>query len=111
MTITGKVHHIGATETVGSNGFTKRQLVVDTGEKYNPLLPIEFAKDKGDLLNALQVGQTVTVHLNLGGREYGGKFYASIGGWKIDVSAPPQNISAPPQAQSAPPQDGLDLPF
>jgi len=118
MTVTGTVHHIGPVETFAS-GFTKRTLVVHNGSEYDPLVPIEFKKDKGGLLDRLQVGQTVAVSINLGGREYGGKFYPAITGWKIEASAPPQSVSAPPQSVSAPPQsvsappadEDTELPF
>jgi hypothetical protein len=105
MTITGVVHHIGQTEQVGGNGFTKRLLVVHNGEQYDPLVPFEFKKDKCSLLDSLRVGQSVTVHTNIGGREYNGKYYPSITGWKIEASAPPQNQSAPPA------EDDTELPF
>lgn len=116
MTITGTIHHIGPVETVGSNGFTKQLLVVNNGQQYDNLTPIEFAKDKTALLNGLRVGQSVTVHINLGGREYNGKYYPSVRGWKVeaDQSAPPQPISAPPAKQSAPVAATVDddtLPF
>lgn len=115
MQVEGKVAHIGQTETVGSNGFTKRLLVVDTGAQYDNLTPIEFKKDKVALLDNLQLGQTVKVSINLGGREYSGKYYPSITGWKLTTgqSALPTPVSAPPQKQSAPVEDidEDDLPF
>lgn len=86
MQVEGKVAHIGQTETVGANGFTKRLLVVDTGAQYDSLTPIEFKKDKVALLDNLKVGQTVKVSINLGGREYAGKYYPSITGWKIEAN-------------------------
>jgi hypothetical protein len=86
MQVEGKVAHIGQTETVGANGFTKRLLVVDTGAQYDALTPIEFKKDKVALLDNLKVGQTVKVSINLGGREYSGKYYPSITGWKIEAT-------------------------
>jgi single-strand DNA-binding protein len=85
ITIKGTVHHIGDVETFAS-GFTKRLLVVDNGEQYDSTVPIEFKKDKGDLLNALRVGQEVTVHVNLGGREHGGRYFPSLSGWKIEAA-------------------------
>jgi hypothetical protein len=116
MTITGVVHHIGPVETVGDKGFTKRLLVVRTESQYDNLIPVELKKDKCALADGLKLGQSVTVHTNIGGREYNGKFYPSITGWKIeaDQSAPPQNQSAPPAKQSAPvavEDDNYDLPF
>jgi len=111
-TVTGTVHHIGPIESVGDKGFTKRLLVVNNGQQYDNLTPIELKKDKTALADGLRVGQSVTVHVNLGGREYSGKYYPSITGWKIEASAPPQNQSAPPQNQSAPPaEDDTELPF
>ena len=92
ITITGTVHHIGQTEQVGSNGFTKRLLVVHNGEQYDPLVPCELKKDKCALADSLQVGQSVTVHVNLGGREWNGKYYPSLTGWKIEAGA---NANAP----------------
>jgi len=112
MTITGTVHLIGHVETVGDKGFTKRLLVVKTDQQYDNLIPVELKKDKTALADGLRVGQSVTVHVNLGGREYSGKYYSSITGWKIEASAPPQNQSAPPQNVSAPPaEDDTELPF
>jgi len=86
MQVEGRITHIGQTETVGSNGFTKRLLVVDTGAQYDPTVPIEFKKDKVALLDNLQTGQTVKVSINLGGRMYNDKYYPSITGWKIEAT-------------------------
>jgi single-strand DNA-binding protein len=85
-TVTGTIHHIGQVETF-SSGFTKRLLVIHNGKEYSPYVPIEFTKDKTAMLDRLQVGQTVTVHINIEGREYQGKFYPSITGWKIEAQA------------------------
>jgi hypothetical protein len=103
MQVEGKVAHIGQTEIVGANGFTKRLLVVDTGAQYDALTPIEFKKDKVALLDNLKVGQTVKVSINLGGREYSGKYYPSITGWKIDtIAATPSRVASTPMATQAP---------
>jgi hypothetical protein len=106
MTITGTVHHIGQTEVI-SDKFSKRLLVIATEDKFNNLTPIEFTKEKTGLLDGLSIGQSVSVEINLGGREYSGKYYPSITGWKLNAgqSAPPQKQSAPPQTVSAPVED------
>lgn len=44
-TITGTIHHIGDTETIGSKGFTKRLIVIKTAAQYDGLIPIEAKKD------------------------------------------------------------------
>jgi hypothetical protein len=106
MTITGTVHHIGHTEVI-SDKFSKRLLVVATEEKFNNLTPIEFTKEKTGLLDGLRIGQSVLVEINLGGREYSGKYYPSITGWKL--TAGQQAIAPTPQVFEE--EENTTLPF
>ena len=96
MQILGKVHLIGQTESVGANGFTKRQIVIETSEQYPQKVAIDFVKDKCSVLDNYKVGQEVTVDVNVKGNEYNGKFYVNLQGWKISA-----NGTAQPQ-QNAP---------
>ncbi|WP_405412386.1 DUF3127 domain-containing protein [Maribacter sp. Asnod1-A12] len=125
MEIEGKVKLIGETQTFGSNGFRKRELVVTTDEQYPQHIMIEFVQDKCDLLNSYGVGQDVKVSINLRGREWTNpqgqvKYFNSIQGWRIEGSS--QGASAagmPPVApmEAFEPADNLneedhdDLPF
>lgn len=95
MKITGLVHKIGETEEIGNNGFTKRQLVVETQEQYKQTVPIDFVKDKTSLLDGLVVGQSVEVSINVRGNEYNGKYYVNLQGWKIEKEATAQQEAAP----------------
>ena len=70
MEIQGKIKLIGEIQSVGSNGFRKRELVVTTEEQYPQHLSIDFVQDKTDLLNNFQIGQPVKVGINLRGREW-----------------------------------------
>jgi YbbR domain-containing protein len=112
MQIIGKVHLIGQTESVGANGFTKRQIVIATDEQYVQHVPIDFVKDKCSILDNYKVGQEVTVDVNVRGNEYNGKYYVNLQGWKINANTtaqPQQKPQTPaPLAQDA--EDG-DLPF
>jgi hypothetical protein len=81
--ISGTVETCLPLETFPS-GFSKRVLVINTGGKYPQTIPVEFTKDKTDLLTGLRKGQDVTAHVNLRGNEYNGKYYANIQGWKLD---------------------------
>lgn len=83
MEITGTVVLVGQTESVGQNGFTKRLLVVQNEDQYPQKLPIDFVKDKTSLLDNIQVGQKVTVSINLRGSESNGRWFAQIQGWKV----------------------------
>lgn len=70
MEVQGKVKMIGETQTFGSNGFRKREIVVTTEEQYPQDIMVEFVQDKTDLLNIYKVGQNVKVSINLRGREW-----------------------------------------
>ena len=54
MEVQGKVKMIGETQTFGSNGFRKRELVVTTEEQYPQHILVEFVQDKTDLLNSFK---------------------------------------------------------
>ncbi len=126
MEIEGKIKMIGETQTFGSNGFRKRELVVTTEEQYPQHLMVEFVQDKSDLLNSYAVGQDVKVSINLRGREWTNpqgevKYFNSIQGWRIEnlQAAAPADAGIPPAppAEAFEPVDTLnekdhdDLPF
>lgn len=84
MELNGAVHLIGQTETIGNNGFTKRQLVIATSEQYVQYVPIDFVKDKTTILDSYKVGDNVRVSVNVRGSEYNGKYYVNLQGWRIE---------------------------
>ena len=88
MEISGEIKKINDTQTIGSNGFQKRELIVTTNEQYPQILLVEFVQDKCDLLNSYTIGDEVTVFINLRGREWinpegQAKYFNTIQGWKI----------------------------
>jgi len=82
-TLTAPVHKVLDTQTFES-GFTKRVLVLKTTGDYPQTIPFEFTKDRTALLDNLQEGQIVTVHYDIRGNEYNGKFYCNLTAWKVD---------------------------
>lgn len=124
MEIEGKVKLIGETQTFGTNGFRKRELVVTTDEQYPQHIMVEFVQDKCDLLNSYKVGQDVKVSINLRGREWTNpqgqvKYFNSIQGWRIEnlTQSPAAGIPPVPPMEAFEPADNLneedhdDLPF
>jgi hypothetical protein len=113
MEVKGKVKVVNATEEVGAKGFKKRLLVVETEETYPQSIPVEFVQDKCNLLDYIQVGQDVTVQINLRGSEYNGRYYVQLQGWKIDATINPVSNMQPPLPTSPPsaPLPADDLPF
>ena len=90
MEIQGRIKEIFSLETVGNNGFQKRDLVITTEEQYPNDILIQFTQQRCDLLNNLKVGQNVRVHFNLRGREWTNqqgevKYFNTIEGWKIEL--------------------------
>ena len=90
MEIQGRIKQIFAPESVGANGFQKRDLVITTEEQYPSDIIIQFTQSKCALLNTLQVGQRVNVHFNLQGREWISpqgevKYFNTVVGWKIEL--------------------------
>ena len=134
MEIQGRIKTIFATETVGQNGFQKRDLVITTDGQYPQDIIIQFAQGNCALLDNLQVGQMVKIHFNLQGREWTNpqgevKYFNTVLGWKIELvqttnvaqnqyqqptpqyqqasqgyPQPPQGYAPPQQAQAYPPQ-------
>lgn len=129
MEIQGRIKVIFAPETVGQNGFQKRDLVITTDGQYPQDIIIQFAQGNCALLDNLQVGQMVKIHFNLQGREWTSpqgevKYFNTVLGWKIELiqttnvaqpqyqqapqgyQQPPQGYAPPQQAQAYPPQQG-----
>ena len=109
MEVQGKVKLVKATETVGNNGFRKRDIIITTDEQYPQHLSIQFVQDKCDLLNNFQPGQDVKIGINLRGREWVNPqgetiYFNTIQGWRIETLQP----VAPPQGSVPPPMPPAD---
>lgn len=94
MEITGNIRQIGATQTFGEKGFKKREIVVTTEEQFAQHLLIEFVQDKCSILDRYEVGQNVTVGINLRGREWINpqgepKYFNTVQGWRITSNHKP----------------------
>ena len=124
MEIQGRIKVIFAPETVGQNGFQKRDLVITTDGQYPQDIIIQFAQGNCALLDNLQIGQIVKIHFNLQGREWTSpqgevKYFNTVVGWKIELiqttnvaqqyqqpqyQQAPQGYAQPQQTQAYPPQ-------
>lgn len=83
--MTGTVKVLGEAQTF-SSGFTKREIVVTVEDgKFAQDISVEFLQDNVAKLDALQIGDVVSVAFNIRGREYSGRYFNSLVGWKINV--------------------------
>lgn len=81
----GTLKLIGDVQTFGS-GFTKREFVVTTQDKYPQDLKFEIVKDKCSQLDGFSAGQEVLVNFDIRGNEYNGKYYVNLSCWKIQAA-------------------------
>jgi len=112
MKIQGKVKEILKPETFKSKKgteFTKQTLLLTIGDTYPEHVPIEFFQDKIALLKNLNADQEIVAHINLKSREYNGKYYVSINGWKIDTDVQLEGHNAFAVADKS--NKYTDLPF
>ena len=114
--LTGKIKLIQDPKTFDS-GFTKREMVVIVEDgKYPQEINIEFLQDKAALLESLQPGQEVTVTFDIRGREYKGRYFNNLQGWKIvtlenDPSLAAQDQSSAPYFPTSTDFEDDDIPF
>ena len=85
--IRGTVKLIQETQTFAS-GFTKRELVLTVEDsKYPQDINLEFLNDNVIVLDEIKAGDVVTIYFNIRGREYNGKYFNNLVGWKIAVDS------------------------
>jgi hypothetical protein len=114
MELIGKVKVVNPEQQI-SEKFVKRELVITTEETYPQHILIEFIQDKVDLIDKLNPGDEVKVHINISGRLWTNpqgedKYFNSIKGWRVEklsADAPePHQVKHPtnqaPATQSKP---------
>ena len=68
------------------SGFTKREFVIKTTDdgEYPQDIKFELVKDKTALVDKYKLGDKVTVHFNVRGREYNEKYYVNLVAWRLE---------------------------
>lgn len=112
--LSGKIKLIQDPKTFDS-GFTKREMVVTVEDgKYPQEINLEFVQDKAALLDSLHAGQDVTVSFDIRGREYNGRYFNNLQGWKVVTSNDAPSAAMDEQSPPFPsPSDFADddIPF
>jgi hypothetical protein len=108
--LTGRIKLIQDEQTFNS-GFKKREMVVIVEDgKYPQEINLEFVQDKISLLDGLSPGQEVTVTFDIRGREYNGRYYNNLQGWKVASAGDSEGFNQePPPSESSDFDD--DIPF
>ncbi|MBD5778322.1 DUF3127 domain-containing protein [Pelagicoccus sp. NFK12] len=79
----GSVKVIEETQTF-SSGFSKREFVITTEDKFPQDVKFEATKEKIEQVDKLKVGDHVKVSFNIRGNEYKGRYYVNLQAWKIE---------------------------
>lgn len=90
----GTIKQISDTQHFPS-GFSKRQFVVTTGEKFPQDIALEFVKDGCARLDSYQEGDGCKVLFNIRGNEYQGKHYVQLAAWKIEKTDDGLGVRSP----------------
>ena len=111
--LSGKIKLIQDPKTFDS-GFTKREMVVTVEDgRYPQEINLEFVQDKVALLDDLQPGQEVKIHFDIRGREYNGRYFNNLQGWRVEVLGGDDEPPPADDSQYPPPSDygDDDIPF
>ena len=87
ISVKGKV--VDIFPVVEKANFKKQELVIETEGDHPQVFLVEFFKEKTELLDFINPGETITISCNLRGREWTNpngevKYFLSLNGWKID---------------------------
>lgn len=115
LSVIGSIKVIGHTQTFLS-GFSKREFVLTTDEKYPQDVPFEVINDNCDTLDNWSEGQRVQVFFNLRGNywEEKDRYFVALQAWKIKAGGGESQQTEPEQpnfGEDMPADDGDDLPF
>ena len=82
--ITGVLTFVGEIQTFGQNQTPKRMILIKTEGDYPELYQVELLKARVSLTDSFGVGELVTAQCNLQSREFQGKYYLNLHGWRLD---------------------------
>ncbi len=113
---TGVVEEVGQTQSFGSNGFTKRDLIVgndvDSPSKYPNPVKFTFKKDNCSLVDGISKGQRVKIRFAIDGRRWDGPkgvaYFVDLTALKIEVINA-DGSSTEPVPAPAEPDAGFDV--
>lgn len=116
MEIQGSIKELKETQTFGTNGFRKREVVITTDEQYPQHVLLEFVQDKCDLLNNYAIGDNVKIGINIRGRDWVNpqgetKYFNSLQGWNITKLGASQKTPTESSSPVASVEVDEDLPF
>lgn len=112
FSITGTVHHVGAVETRGAKGFQVQSLVLAVADgEFEQYVKFEVTGKKVEILRPVEVGMDATVHFDLRGREWQGKFFTNLVAWKVELKSPASATDPLPEPTPESGDKNMEVPF
>ena len=105
--IAGRVIKIEPPQEFGSKGFRKSTAIIETGGDYPQQIPVEFLSKKADMVYDLTEGESVAIECNIYGREYNGRYYVSLAGWRV-LNGREGDSKPEPRKAAQPPSEPID---
>ena len=107
MEVTGKIivalPEMSGTSRSG-NAWKKREYVLETQDTYPKKIHFDFFGERADQF-PLNIGDVIKLSFDIESREYNGRWYTSIRGWKSEPAAMP-GVAGAPAAAAAPAYPG-----
>jgi hypothetical protein len=117
-TLRGTVHLIEETKSFGQKGFRKRLVVLEQSNgRFTNYIPLEFTNDACDSVDALKLGDDVTITYRLTGRKWQRdpmsevKYFLTAEATGFRKSAEGDDVSVANEALSESSSDFGDTPF
>ncbi len=98
--IVQKLDPVGGTSKAG-NAWSKQEYVLETIENFPKKIFFDFFGDRANQY-PLEVGDTITLSFDIESREWNGKWFTSIRGWKAEKEDATTAESAAPIAEIVP---------
>ena len=100
MQLKGKVINVSDVQVI-TDKFKKCEVWIETQELYPQVINVQFAQDKADAAQSINVGSDITIDINIRGRKWTNKegvegVFNTIESWRYSVDE---------QVQAAPTED------
>jgi hypothetical protein len=100
--VDGKLHKVFDTEQKSAN-FRAREFVIEVADgKYPQMVKFQLTQDKCELIDNHNEGEDLTVHFDLRGREWNGRYFTNLNAWRIEAATSNAGESASQPAAAAP---------
>lgn len=102
MEIKGRIIHVLPLQegvSKAGNQWKKQEYVLETTDQYPKKVCFDLFGDKADQYRA-EIGDDVTLSFDIESREYNGRWFTSIRGWKLEKNVAGESV--PPMTETTP---------